>query len=302
MTHGDDNMSLNVISFIALIIIYFIVIIFTIIKLIDIKQNIKKYEDEKLIKQTYMKYDGKWGNYFRLFKSLSHQYGMITLLFGLILTGILAIIILLINKLLAGNNGYIFMGNQLIGVCTGMFICGTLGMCIIPLSIKKTFFVVATLDLFNVEYRPKIYFRSYLGFLIIFIICFPFIILSCNCYGCYNNKGVYITRYFQIEEKYTSYEEISKVKIQVSHTNNGEIDCLEYIIYLNDGSSININNPNMGAKIFSDSVLKIHEHLRNTNNCEFIVIPLTEEDKDVYSSKLSDEDYMNLLYIFNVNK
>ena len=33
-------------------------------------------------------------------------------------------------------------------------------------AIKKPFFVITTLELFNTDYRPKIYFKTYLMFLI----------------------------------------------------------------------------------------------------------------------------------------
>ena len=254
-------MRLNIIIFIVLICLYLFVILFSILKLEDIKSNPQKYEEEDLVNATNNKYAGRWNDHWGFFKSLSHQYGMVTFLFTICIALIGTIIIILINKLNALGNNFIFMGTSLIG-SSGLFFIGIpIGMGIIPLSIKRPFFVVTTLDIYNTEYRPKIYYKSYLIFLISFVIIFPFIILSCNNYGYYNDEGIYSSRYFQIKENYTAYEEIKRVEIYVSHDNNDSIDSVNYIIHLNDGKSININSSNSGKKIFVVCVIDIHKYL-----------------------------------------
>ena len=94
--------------------------------------------------------------------------------------------------------------------------------------------------MFNTEYRPKIYFKGYLLFLIFFILTFLFITLSCNNYVYYDSYGIYSNRYFQIEEKSTSYDEIDKIEIYISYkkVKISEILLCDPII---NGASINDN-------------------------------------------------------------
>ena len=58
----------------------------------------------------------------------------------------------------------------------------------------------------------------------------------------------------------------------------------------------------MGRKVFTDSVIDIHYYLVKSNYCEFIVTPLTEDDKEIYKTKVSNEDYENIIKIFEVNE
>lgn len=293
---------MNIVVLIVLTMIYVLLVILTTIKLKDIKSNYKKYEERELIKKTEIIYADKRYSFCRFFKSLSHQYSCVNFLFFMIIASLGIGIILLINRLYAGINEYIFMGTPLIGGLAFFFLSMPIGMGIIPLVIKKPFFVITTLELFNTDYRPKIYFKTYLMFLIFFIIAFPFVILSCNNYAYYTNSGVYTNKYFQVCETYTPYEDVSKVEIYVSHNNNNEITSLNYIIHINNNQSVNINSQNMGRKVFTDSVIDIHYYLVKSNNCEFIVTPLTEDDKAIYKTKVSNEDYENIIKIFAVNE
>ena len=293
---------MNLIVFLVLSLIYIVVIILTIFKLIDIRKNPEDYEDRELVRKTEIIYANKRYDFCGFFKSLSHQYSMVTFLFFIMLTVIGILLILGINRLYAGNNGYIFLGSSLSGGVALLFLCMPIGMGMIPLAIKKPFFVITTLELFNTEYRPKIFKKTYFWFLVIFIIAWPFVMLSSNNYGYYTNEGVYINKYFQIAETYTPYNEISKVEIYVSHNNNEEINSLNYILYLSDNSMININSQNSEKKIFRDCVMKIHKYLVEASSCEFIVTPLSEKDLEIYKQKTSTEDYQNLLKIFAVNE
>ena len=293
---------MNIVIFSFLSLIYVVVISYTILKVIDIIKNPKKYEDRELVRKTEIIYANKKYDFCRFFKSLSHQYSMVTFLFIIILTIIGILIILAINRLYAGNNGYIFQGSSLSGGLALLFLCMPIGMGMIPLAMKKPFFVITTLDLFNTEYRPKIFKKTYFWFLIIFIIAWPFIVLSCNNYGYYTNDGVYINKYFQVDETYVPYNEISKVEIYVSHNNKDEINSLNYILYLNNNIKFNINSQNTETKVFKDCVLAIHEYLLDINSCEFIVTPLTERDLEIYKQNVTEEEYQNILKIFQVNE
>lgn len=293
---------MNHIVFLVLSLIYIVVIILTIFKLIDIRKNPEDYEDRELVRKAEIIYANKRYDFCGFFQSLSHQYSMVTFLFFIMLTVIGILLILGINRLYAGNNGYIFLGSSLSGGVALLFLCMPIGMGMIPLAIKKPFFVITTLELFNTEYRPKIFKKTYFWFLVIFIIAWPFVMLSSNNYGYYTNEGVYINKYFQIAETYTPYNEISKVEIYVSHNNNEEINSLNYILYLSDNSMININSQNSEKKIFRDCVMKIHKYLVEASSCEFIVTPLSEKDLEIYKQKASTEDYQNLLKIFAVNE
>lgn len=292
----------NIITFIVFCFMYLLIIVATVLKIKDISDNPYKYEDQELVNRTNHKYKYKWDKYCRFYKSLSHQYSMVTFIFSGILTFIGSIIIWCINKMYVGSNGYIFLGTQLIGVIGLLFLSIPIGMCIIPLLIKKPFFVVTTLDMFNTKYRPKIYLKSYLSLLIIFILTFPFIVLSCNNYGYYDSEGIYVNKYFQVVEEYTSYKDVDTVEIYVNHDTDGNISSLDYVVYMNSGDEVNINSPNTGKTVFAPSTIEIHQYLKNTNTCNFVVTDLTDDDIQMYKEKLSKEEFDVLVEIFNVNK
>lgn len=294
-------MSKNIILLLILLSIYFMIISLTIFKLKDIKNNPSKYEHEDLINETNEKYKDKWDKYCKIFQSLSHQYSFVNFALCFIFVAIGYLLILAISKTLIQNNERIFMGTQLIGVIALLFLAVPLLMGIIPLSIKKPFFVVTTLDIYNEQYRPRIYKKAYLTFLIIFIITFPFVILSCNNYGYYNSHGIGINTYFQIKETFTSYDEVKTVEIYVQHNKKDQISSLNYVVEMKDGKKININNANMGKKVFTKSVIQVHEFLKEKGQCEFIVKSLSEEDIKTYKAKVTQEEFDRIIEIFNVN-
>lgn len=292
-------MKLNIVIFSILVLFYIATIIITIFKVKDIHKNPEKYEHQDLIDETNKKYAGKWDNFCGFFKSLSHQYGMITFVFNVIFVVIGTFIIIGVNKLYNTGEGSVFLGTQIIGSIGLLFLGMPLCMLIIPLAIKKPFFVVTTLDMFNTEYRPKIYFKGYLFFLILFIVTFPFITLSCNNYAYYDDNGIYHNRYFQIEEVFTSYDEIDKIEIYVSYE-KGKISELNYDIYLNNGK-LDVNSANIRRKMFSENTIAIHNYVIEKGKCEFVITPLTEEEINYFIAKYSTEDCMVIFEIFNVN-
>ena len=293
-------MKLNIIIFCILVLCYFATIIITLFKIIDIHKNPKKYEHQDLIDETNRKYAGKWDNFCGFFKSLSHQYGMVTVLFDFGFVVIGTLIIIGVNKLYNTGEGSIFLGTQFIGSIGLLFLGMPLCMVIIPLAIKRPFFVVTTLDMFNTEYRPKIYFKGYLGFLILFFVTFPFITLSCNNYAYYDKNGIYHNTYFQIEEEFTSFEEIEKIEIYVSYE-KGKISELNYDIYLN-GRKLDVNSENIRRKMFSENTLVIHNYILEKGDCEFVVTPLTGEEIEYFMNNYSSENYKIIFEIFNVNQ
>ena len=291
-------MKLNIVVFSILVLCYIATIVFTIFKIKDIHRNPEKYEHQDLIDETNRKYAGKWDSFCGIFKSLSHQYGMITFIFTLIFVFIGTLIIVGVNKLYNTGEGSVFLGTQIIGSNGLLFLGMPLCMVIIPLAIKRPFFVVTTLDMFNTEYRPKIYFKGYLLFLIMFFITFPFITLSCNNYAYYDDNGIYYNRYFQIEEDFTSYEEIEKIEIYVSYE-EGKISELNYDIYLNNGK-LDVNSANFRRKMFTDNTISIHNYVLEKGDCEFVITPLTEEEIEYFTKNYSSEDCTKIFEIFNV--
>ncbi len=131
-----------------------------------------------------------------------------------------------------------------------------------------------------------------------FIITFPFITLSCNNYVYYDSNGIYTNRYFQIEEKFTLYEEITKIEIYLTYKEE-KISGVHYDIYLNDGR-FNINSPSGKKKIFADNTFTIHNYVINKSNCEFVITPLTEEEIEYFTKNYSSEDCTKIFEIFNV--
>ncbi len=291
-------MKLNIAVFSILVLCYIAIIVFTIFKIKDIHRNPEKYEHQDLIEETNRKYAGKWDSFCGIFKSLSHQYGTITFIFVLIFVFVGTLIIVGVNKLYNTGEGSVFLGTQIIGSIGLLFLGMPLCMIIIPLAIKRPFFVVTTLDMFNTKYRPKIYFKGYLLFLIIFFIAFPFITLSCNNYAYYDYNGIYYNRYFQIEEVFTSYEEIEKIEIYVSYE-KGKISELNYDIYLNNGK-LDVNSANIRRKMFSDNTISIHNYVLEKGECEFVITPLTEEEIEYFKKNYSSEDCAKIFEIFNV--
>ncbi|MGM9969000.1 MAG: hypothetical protein ACI35S_01220 [Anaeroplasma sp.] len=292
-------MKINIAVFCILALCYIATIVITIIKIKDIHKNPEKYEHQDLIDETNRKYAGKWDSYCGFFKSLSHQYAMITIVFILIFVVIGTLIIIGVNKLNNAGEGSIFLGTQFIGSIGLLFLGMPLCMSIIPLSIKRPFFVVTTYDMFNTEYRPKIYFKGYSLFLIMFFISFPFIVLSCNNYAYYDDNGIYYNRFFQIEEVFTSYEEIEKIEIYVSYE-KGKISELNYDIYLNNGK-LDVNSANIRRKMFSENTIAIHEYIMEKGDCEFAITPLTEEEIEFFTNTYSNEDCINIFGIFNID-
>ena len=293
-------MKLNIVVFSILVLCYIATIVFTIFKIKDIHRNPEKYEHQDLIDETNRKYAGKWDSFCGFFKSLSHQYGTITFIFILIFVFVGTLIIVGVNKLYNTGEGSVFLGTQIIGSIGLLFLGIPLCMIIIPLAIKKPFFVVTTLDMFNTDYRPKIYFKGYILFLIMFFITFPFITLSCNNYSYYDSNGIYTNRYFQIEEKFTSYEEITKIEIYLTYKEE-KISGVHYDVYLNDGR-FNINSPSGKKKIFADNTFTIHNYVINKSNCEFIITPLTEDDINFLVENYTNDDYQKILEVFNADQ
>ena len=293
-------MKLNIVVFILFVIIYVVTIVLTIFKIKDIHKNPEKYEHEDLINETNRKYANKWDKFSSFFKSLSHQYGMVNMLLCFIFVALGTIFIFSINKAYSQGEGYITLGTQLIGSIGLLFLGIPLCMIIIPLAIKKPFFVVTTLDMFNTDHRPKIYFKGYILFLVFFIITFPFITLSCNNYVYYDSNGIYSNRYFQIEEKFTSYEEITKIEIYLTYKEE-KISGVHYDVYLNDGR-FNINSPSGKKKIFADNTFAIHNYVINKSNCEFIITPLTEDDINFLVENYTNDDYQKILEVFNADQ
>ena len=267
---------------------------YCIFKIKDIKANPQKYEEVDLERKAFELERQK--NYCHFFKSLSHQYGMVNFLFTLILSVITATLLFQVNKLFI-NGKNLFISTQLIGIMAALFINTIVGLVIIPLHIKKPFFAVSLQDMFNVIGRKHIWKRGYIAFLILFIICFPFYTLSCTNYAYYDEDGIHSSKYFQIIENYTKYEEVSHANIYIHHNDSEQVNSFYYEITLNNGKKININDSLRYHRVYYQSTYEIHRYLEKTS-CDFKIVPLNDVDIKYINDKLSENQKNIIYYIY----
>ncbi len=274
--------------------VYFVTILFFALKIKDTVRHPEKYAHNELVEKGDELERNK--THFVLFKSLSHQYSMVCLLFVLGLLALEFLLVSAVQKLLVGSNQAIFMGETYIGVCALMFFDIPVGMSLIPLAIKTPYFEVATRDVWNVCGRQANYKRSYAVALAIFALTFPFAAFATNDYCYFNEREIAYSNYFQFGEQTVKYEDIDGVKIYIHHSNNGKVDTFVYEI-MHDGQTKNINKPNTGVVYFTEEVFEVHKLLESQSNCVAEITPLNDIDKEFISKHLDSRQKEIVEYI-----
>ena len=282
-----------------------IIIIFTVLyivlaagialRLIDLRKRPEKYEEAEL--QALAEETERKTPHFGFFKSLSHQYAMINFCLILLLSALAYGVIVACSVLTAGKDLNILLDTQFAGVAAAFFLNIIMGMAIIPLFIKTKFFAVSLLDGFNVSGRYAIWKRGYTVLLVLFLVAFPFYGLGCNNYAHYNDEGITISRYFQLDETYTTYEEIQEVVIYIHHNNSGKVDTIHYELRLADGKLFDINDGLGAGKHITKTTLEIHKLLEQKASCIPTITPLNEVDLKFLETR-SIEQAEAIRYIF----
>ena len=265
-------------------------------KLYDVYHRPERYKELELEDRARaLEYEKK---HFFFFKSLSHQYGMVNLLFWVLLTAGAYGVIVACSYLTAGGDRVILLDTHFAGLVAMLFINITLGLVIIPLHIKTPFFAVSVNDMFNVDGRYATYKRGYVILLVSFVLLFPFYGLGCNNYVHYNDAGITVSRYFQFGETYTAYDEIQEVVIYVHHDNNGKFDVIHYQLRLSDGNVFDVNDcAGTNGRGISETTLEIHKLLEQNANCTPTITPLNDADLE-YLSTRSAEQAAAIRYVF----
>lgn len=128
----------NIIFLVVSAVCYIGVIIFLIWKIRDICVNREKYSHDALVAEGDRLIATK--KYHIPFKSLSHQYGMVGMLFTFALTALESLIGVGLQRLILTDGRDIIFGTSWIGVICLLFLNIFVGTGVIPLSIKKTVF------------------------------------------------------------------------------------------------------------------------------------------------------------------
>ena len=269
---------------------YIIGIVAIVNKLRDVLENPDKYLEynmeqlaEERIRNT---------PYCRFFKSLSHQYAFVPFFMAFVLTAFGGVIVYLTIRVVAWGNNLILPGTWLISVIALFFINLFFGMLIIPMHIKNSFFAVATDGMFGLT-RYDNWRNGYIGLLVSFVLLFPFCGLSANNYIYYDENGITSSRYFELDETYTDYDDINEVRIYYYHNKKDSL-YLKYELVLADGKNIDITT----SDYYDENTLNIHKMLEKTGKCNVDVMPLTEDELIYLQDKLSKERYDLIIYIF----
>lgn len=286
----------NTVFLIVSAVCYIGVIIFLVWKIRDICVNREKYSHDALVAEGDKLIAAK--KYRIPFKSLSHQYGMVGMLFTFALTALETLIGIGIQKLIFTDGKTVVFGTSWIGVICLLFLNIFVGTGVIPLAIKKPFFEVATRDLFNVASRSDTYKFAYIATLVTFAVVFPFAVLSVNNYAYYNDSGITYSKFFELTETTAEYGQIDKVKVSIHNDNNGKVNVFEYIITYN-GNEIDINNPNTSVKGFTEGVFEIHKNIEKYGNCDIEIRPLTDVDYEYINNSLNPRQQEIVRYIYS---
>lgn len=265
-------------------------------KLYDIYQRPERYKEIELENRARaLEYEKK---HFWFFKSLSHQYSMVNLLFWLLLNAGAYGVIVGCSYLTAGQDTVILLDTQFGGLVAMLFINITIGLVIVPLHIKTPFFAVSVRDVFNVDGRYATYRRAYTILLISVLLLLPFYGLGCNNYAHFNDTGITISKYFQIDETFTAYDEIEEVVIYVHHDNSGNFDTIHYQIRLSNGKMFDVNDvAGSSGHGLAETTLEIHKLIEQHAKFTPTITPLTEADLE-YLSTRSAEQAAAIRYVF----
>ena len=271
-------------------IIYIAIIFVLSIRLKDISINPEKYEDYELVAQAMEKERNT--PYCKFFKSLSHQYMMVFFPIWILLAAVGNIILLLSHKAISGSNEYITTDGAIIGIIPMFFILLIFTFFIMQ-HIKTPYFVIATEDSWASDGRAKNLKISYILLLILFVVGFPFYALSANSYVYYNEEGITSSRYFELGETYTDYDDIQETNIYYEYSSDDEL-YLYYEVVLSDGKVMNLITSNL----FTEDTLNIHKMLEQNTNYTPNITPLTSKEIDYLYEHLSEERAKYIIYIF----
>lgn len=280
---------MNTVLYIFLI-FYIVVIILTAHKLSDIIKNPEKYREDDMDRLADERIKKK--KHFGFFQSLSHQYAFVPLFMSFAFSGIGALIIRLIIKLVAGDNNLIIPDTWIISGLALLFINFSFGMVIVPMHIKNSFFAVAMDDILGSS-RYRTWKQGYIWFLVSFVLLFPFCGFSANNYLYYDVDGITSSRYFELGETYTAYEDIETVKIYYYYDDDNEL-CLEYRVLLSDGKMFDMTPTNF----CNEDTYNLHRMIEQKAKCEPEVMPLTDEEILYMRKTLTDERIEWIEYIF----
>ncbi|MBQ7365093.1 MAG: hypothetical protein IJW46_05805 [Clostridia bacterium] len=281
---------MHAVIFLLLTLIDITSLILIVRRLRDIRKNPHKYDETELVNRA----DDYASNrdYCRFFKSLSHQYSGVGLLLSFLLTALSGVLLWVLDRLIAGSGTSITPGARGAGIVAMLFLNLIVGIAIIPLHIKTPFFTVMVDGAFDGN-RRDIWKKSYIAFLILFAITFPFFTLSANHYTHYNESGITHSAFFQIDETFTAYEEIEDVWISVGHNKHGQFSALRYEVLLSDGRRLDLS-----STYYNENTLAIHRYIEATSNCRMHIEPLSEDDLAELQERLSPERLAIVLYIF----
>ena len=206
----ERSFFMNLILIIFLI-SYIVGIIAISLRLRDIIKNPDKYEDLELEARAADKV--KNTKYCNFFKSLSHQYACILFIPSFILFGLLSYLALrLIHKIMAGESELIMLGGTIAGLIPALFL-GIELIFTIAYFIKTPFFAIAIDDACCSGGRLRNIKVNFICLLVSFVLLFPFYSLSANCYVHFDDEGINSSKYFELGETYTPYEDVLHAKV-----------------------------------------------------------------------------------------
>lgn len=318
----------NIIFLSVSLALYIVTIVLLALKLRHIIKKPDLYGNEQLIEQAEkflaektedsfaQDDDAQEGNKDKITKRYT-LYCM--LMFVVPMCGIGYLLVWLIQKIMIGNNPSIFLGTSLGGLTAMLLLNIIIGIAVIPLTIKKPMFELASRESVSytiyiknlhkrqtkgenvsasfVSFRQFRYKRIYIAFLAFFILLYPFIALSANNYCYYNEQYIAYSQYFELGEHVVRYEDIDKVEVAIFHNKKDNIETFEYVIYFDD-TSMNINDPNVGARYLSEQVYDIHQFIEKQGGCTIEIQPLTDKDKEYISQHMSERQQQIINYIY----
>lgn len=277
---------------IIFLVIYVAGIVAISLKLRDIIRDPKKYEDWELVEKANIKKRNT--PHIKFFQSLSHQYGFFTFMPSWILYLVLCYLALVrIHKIMAGESELIMLGGSIAGLVPLLFL-GIFLIFTVDYFIKTPFFAIACEDAWCSGGRAKNIKVSFICLLVSFTLLFPFVGLSTNCYVHFDSEGIRSSKYFELGETYTPYEDVVKAKIWMYYENE-EPEAVNYEITLPNGVTLDIASVN--TKV-SGETLMLHKYLEQKGYCEVEVTPLTPADIEYLEEHASPEKLEIIKYIF----
>ena len=277
---------------IIFLVIYVAGIVAISLKLRDIIRDPEKYEDWELVEKASIKEQNT--PHIKFFKSLSHQYACFVFIPGMILCMLAGYgSLIIIHKIMAGESELIMLGGTIAGIIPMQFL-GIFLTVIVAYFIKTPFFAIAIDDAWCHGGRAKNIKVGFICLLVSFTLAFPFYGLSTNCYVHFDSEGIRSSKYFELGETYTPYEDVVKAKIWMYYENE-EPEAVNYEITLPNGVTLDIASVN--TKV-SKETLMLHKYLEQKGYCEVEVTPLTPADIEYLEEHASPEKLEIIKYIF----